>query len=93
LPIRDDPRSRFFTRKPTHRQQLFVGELPFAIIYVEEIQILISAGNLQIFTMSNAELATSYAALILADDGVEITVRYFPYGTLWIGRDNSGIGY
>jgi hypothetical protein len=24
--------------------------------------------------MSNAELATSYAALILADDGVEITV-------------------
>lgn len=25
--------------------------------------------------MSNAELATSYAALILADDGVEITVR------------------
>ena len=25
--------------------------------------------------MSNAELATSYAALILADDGVDITVR------------------
>jgi hypothetical protein len=25
--------------------------------------------------MSNAELATSYAALILADDGIEITVR------------------
>lgn len=25
--------------------------------------------------MSTAELATSYAALILADDGVEITVR------------------
>jgi hypothetical protein len=24
--------------------------------------------------MSNAELATSYAALILADDGVDITV-------------------
>lgn len=28
--------------------------------------------------MSTAELATSYAALILADDGVEITVRFFP---------------
>lgn len=26
-------------------------------------------------TMSTAELATSYAALILADDGVDITVR------------------
>jgi hypothetical protein len=25
--------------------------------------------------MTTAELATSYAALILADDGVEITVR------------------
>lgn len=25
--------------------------------------------------MSNAELASSYAALILADDGVDITVR------------------
>ena len=28
--------------------------------------------------MSTAELATSYAALILADDGVEITVRTDP---------------
>jgi hypothetical protein len=28
--------------------------------------------------MSTAELASSYAALILADDGVEITVRSFP---------------
>jgi hypothetical protein len=28
-------------------------------------------------TMSTAELATSYAALILADDGVDITVRSF----------------
>ncbi|KAG6003002.1 hypothetical protein E4U43_000983 [Claviceps pusilla] len=28
-------------------------------------------------TMSNAELASSYAALILADDGVEITVSLF----------------
>jgi hypothetical protein len=27
------------------------------------------------FTMSTSELATSYAALILADDGVDITVR------------------
>ena len=25
--------------------------------------------------MSNAELATSYAALILADEGIDITVR------------------
>jgi hypothetical protein len=25
--------------------------------------------------MSNAELAVSYAALILADDGVDVTVR------------------
>jgi hypothetical protein len=29
--------------------------------------------------MSTAELAVSYAALILADDGVEITVRAVPY--------------
>jgi hypothetical protein len=28
--------------------------------------------------MSHAELASSYAALILADDGVEITVRFNP---------------
>jgi hypothetical protein len=27
--------------------------------------------------MSTAELATSYAALILADDGIDITVRRF----------------
>lgn len=26
--------------------------------------------------MSHAELASSYAALILADDGIEITVRF-----------------
>jgi len=30
--------------------------------------------SLSYFTMSNSELAASYAALILADDGVEITV-------------------
>lgn len=29
-------------------------------------------------TMSTAELACSYAALILADDGVEVTVRSLP---------------
>jgi len=28
--------------------------------------------------MSNAELASSYAALILADDGVEVTVSLIP---------------
>jgi hypothetical protein len=28
--------------------------------------------------MSNAELASSYAALILADEGLEITVRPLP---------------
>ena len=28
--------------------------------------------------MSTAELASSYAALILADDGVEITVSFIP---------------
>lgn len=28
--------------------------------------------------MSTSELASSYAALILADDGVEITVRNIP---------------
>lgn len=31
--------------------------------------------NKSTLTMSNAELASSYAALILADEGVEITVR------------------
>ena len=29
-------------------------------------------------TMTTAELATSYAALILADDGIDITVRDVP---------------
>ena len=29
--------------------------------------------------MSTAELAASYAALILADDGIDITVRSGPY--------------
>jgi hypothetical protein len=32
--------------------------------------------------MSTAELAVSYAALILADDGVDITVRILPPRTL-----------
>lgn len=44
--------------------------------------------------MSTAELATSYAALILADDGVEITVSLRPMhmivlGEIWV---DSGIG-
>lgn len=30
--------------------------------------------------MSTAELASSYAALILADDGIEVTVRFFCVG-------------
>lgn len=34
--------------------------------------------NYPTLTMSNAELASSYAALILADEGVEITVREKP---------------
>jgi hypothetical protein len=74
---RDDPRSsRFFTRKPIHRQQPTVGESPTTGKRAEGAQVLISATNLQILKMSNAELATSYAALILADDGVDITVRF-----------------
>lgn len=42
-----------------------------------------SPSNLRLNTakMSNAELATSYAALILADDGVEITVSGRPRGS------------
>lgn len=36
--------------------------------------------------MSNAELATSYAALILADDGVEITVCFATVGGGEAGR-------
>lgn len=36
--------------------------------------------------MSHAELASSYAALILADDGVEITVRPFPPPTTLLPR-------
>ncbi len=35
--------------------------------------------------MSNAELAVSYAALILADDGVDITVRFSSLGILQKG--------
>lgn len=35
--------------------------------------------------MSTAELATSYAALILADDGVEITVSDLPLSPLSLG--------
>lgn len=35
--------------------------------------------------MSHAELAVSYAALILADDGVDITVRILPPGVLTKG--------
>jgi hypothetical protein len=76
LPIRYDQGARFFTRKPIHRQQLFVGELHATGEHTEDAQILISVANLQILKMSNAELATSYAALILADDGVDITVRF-----------------
>jgi hypothetical protein len=80
-PIRDGPRSRFFTRKPIHRQQLFVGQLrATAKKNTGEAQVLIAITNLQILKMSNAELATSYAALILADDGVDITVRIFLLG-------------
>lgn len=37
-----------------------------------------SSTNNPTLTMSNAELASSYAALILADEGVEITVREKP---------------
>jgi hypothetical protein len=55
----------------------FVGESHSTLEIAGEAQVLILAANLQIFKMSNAELATSYAALILADDGVDITVRLF----------------
>lgn len=37
-------------------------------------------------TMSTAELASSYAALILADDGIEITVSAFQIFALVAGR-------
>lgn len=39
--------------------------------------------------MSTAELATSYAALILADDGVDITVCETPIGGEGICKSNS----
>jgi hypothetical protein len=39
-----------------------------------EEQLTDNISNSQILKMSNAELAVSYAALILADDGVDITV-------------------
>lgn len=39
--------------------------------------------------MSNAELASSYAALILADEGLEITVRFFPDGIALPARDGQ----
>lgn len=37
------------------------------------------------FTMSTAELATSYAAIILADDGVDVTVS-FPQPILYMSQ-------
>jgi hypothetical protein len=43
----------------------------------------------QIFVMTTAELATSYAALILADDGVAITVRGSQLTFAWSGRRDS----
>lgn len=42
--------------------------------------------NHNTFEMSTAELATSYAALILADDNVEITVRLHPTACLPMPR-------
>lgn len=39
--------------------------------------------------MSTAELAASYAALILADDGLDITVRTFPHCARTIGADST----
>lgn len=42
--------------------------------------------------MSTAELATSYAALILADDGVEITVSLRPMHMIFGWQDLGGFG-
>ena len=43
------------------------------------------ASTINTIKMSTAELATSYAALILADDGVEITVSLRPMHTIFLG--------
>ncbi len=37
----------------------------------------------------SSELATSYAALILTDDNVEITVKYRSYPSIALKRDGS----
>ena len=42
--------------------------------------------------MSNAELASSYAALILADEGLEITVRFYLNISLPAGKCKHGGG-
>jgi len=48
--------------------------LPRCQIRLATTSSAINDKSLSNFTMSNSELAASYAALILADDGVEITV-------------------
>jgi hypothetical protein len=45
LPIRDDPRSRFFTRKPTYRQPLIVGESQTTKDDTPETQVLTAVVN------------------------------------------------
>lgn len=59
-----------------------VPQLPFVVIIQLSKPLLFSRADLtsshirtdKSHTMSTAELASSYAALILADDGIEITV-------------------
>jgi hypothetical protein len=68
--------SKFFTKTQIQRQHTFVGESRAILGCESEARELIRFSQLQIIKMSNAELAVSYAALILADDGVDVTVRF-----------------
>jgi hypothetical protein len=77
--------SKFFTKTQIQRQHTFVGESRAILDYALEARELIRFSPLQIIKMSNAELAVSYAALILADDGVDVTVRFLSSRKLAMG--------
>ena len=66
---------KFLTTNQSQTTQTSLVSLSNTCHFCRRHQILIPFLS-QTLKMSNAELATSYAALILADDGVDITVRF-----------------